>query len=268
MSAPRIEVRSALLVSDSHLHEAQPALTQRFCEWITRACTAGPCPPETTAPDALLILGDLFDAWVGDDHLSAVAHGTGQQVVAALAAIERTGVRVYLMHGNRDFLLGSDMARACGAQLLEDPTVMQVDNGPAVVLTHGDQLCTEDHAYQQFRNQVRSAAWQQQFLAKPLTERLTIARELREQSEQAKSGKPMTIMDVTPRDCELLIQRLDADMLLHGHTHRPGCSTLPNGKVRWVLPDWEMDAQGQLKRGGGLWVDATGVRPVDGSTPH
>lgn len=260
MFPPRLAVRSALLVSDSHVDTDRPALTAALCDWLSAQCQGG---SKEAAPDALVILGDLVDAWVGDD---ALAHPTAGQaarsLVACLRGIADAGIAVHIMHGNRDFLIGEHFAQACGAQLLQDPAVLSIANGPAVAITHGDQLCTADHAYQAFRNQVRSASWQQDFLAKPLPERLAIARHLRETSEIEKSGKAMTIMDVTPRDCELLIDRLDADMLLHGHTHRPGCSTLPNGKVRWVLPDWECDGRGGLARGGGLWVDAAGIRKV------
>ncbi len=257
MPQQRLSVASALLVSDVHLSIETPQLQDHFCRWI-RAHTAQPA-----APDVLIILGDLFDAWVGDDVMHDTTHGAcGRTVAQTLEAIAGSGVRVALMHGNRDFLIGEAFAAACHADLLTDPTVLAVGNGPTIAITHGDQLCTADAPYQQFRNQVRSSAWQQAFLTKPLAERLAVAQSLREQSEHEKSGKSMQIMDITPHDGELLIDRLGADLLLHGHTHRPGCNTLPNGKMRWVLPDWDLDAQGGLSHGGGLWIDAQGVRVV------
>ncbi len=178
-----------------------------------------------------------------------------------LSQIAAQGVRVGLMHGNRDFLLGSAFAEQAGAFLMQDPFVLRVRSGMTLALTHGDQLCTADTAYQAFRQQVRQPGWQQQFLAKPLTERLAIATALRNTSESEKSQKPMQIMDVTVTEAALLTDQLNADLLLHGHTHRPGCSPMPNGKLRWVLPDW---SAGEVSppRGGGLWVDAGGVAPV------
>lgn len=257
MSHERLNVASALLVSDVHLGTENPALTDHFCRWITGK-TTGPI-----RPTVLIVLGDLFDAWVGDDVLHDSVHGVcGQTVADCLRAVSDRGVRVVLMHGNRDFLIGNAFAKACGATLIDDPALLSIDNGPSIAITHGDHLCTGDSAYQQFRSQVRNIAWQQTFLGRPLSERLTIAQSLREQSEQEKYGKSMQIMDITPQDAELLVDRLGADLLLHGHTHRPGCSSLPNGNLRWVLPDWEFGQAPGLARGGGIWVDQDGIRVV------
>lgn len=270
-----LTLQSALLCSDVHLSNAQPALTRAFVQWLHRHTVEA-----AVRPQALLILGDLFDAWVGDDVLQATsatsATADGQApastmtaelpcesaVAQALAAIARSGLSVMLMHGNRDFLLGAQFAAACGAQLLDDPCLLQIHNGPKMVIAHGDQLCTRDTDYQQFRLQVRNPQWQQHFLARPLAERLALAQQLRTKSEMEKEAKGLEITDITIADAELLVDRLGADMLLHGHTHRPGVSRLPNGKMRWVLPDWEVQDNGTLARGGGLWVDDKGVREV------
>lgn len=250
-----LHLESALLCSDLHLSDETPQLTQAFVAWLTRAA-------QQTAPKAVLILGDLFDAWVGDDVLQSATSPTADAVISCLTALGRQGIVVGLMHGNRDFLLGEVFAQACGATMLQDPCTLAIEGGMQIALTHGDQLCTQDTDYQQFRQQVRSAAWQAQFLAQPLAQRLAVAKSLRAKSEIEKGGKSMAIMDVTLTDAELLTDRLGADLLLHGHTHRPGCTAMPHGKLRWVLPDWEVDAAGKMLRGGGLLADAHGVRPV------
>lgn len=250
-----LHLKSALLCSDVHLSDNAPELTQGFTAWLSDQA-------QQARPEAILILGDLFDAWVGDDVLQRADSPTVKSVVDCLAAVSGLGVTVGLMHGNRDFLLGEVFADHCGARLLPDPCVLAISSGMRIALTHGDGLCTQDTGYQQFRQQVRSVAWQQTFLAQPLAQRLLAARQLREKSEIEKGTKSMEIMDVTPTDAELLANRLQADLLLHGHTHRPGCSAMPNGKLRWVLPDWEVNHRGEIIRSGGLWVDANGVRPV------
>ena len=254
-AAATLHLKSALLCSDVHLSDDIPALTKAFTAWLTDQT-------QQTQPEVILILGDLFDAWVGDDVLHTAASPMVKSVMDCLSAISARGIRLGLMHGNRDFLLGESFSRQCGAQLLQDPCVLAIDSGMKIALTHGDALCTQDTDYQRFRQQVRSAAWQKEFLSQPLAQRLAVAKSLRAKSEIEKGTKSMAIMDVTLADAELLADRLDADLLLHGHTHRPGCSAMPNGKLRWVLPDWEVDARGAVLRGGGLWADAKGVRPV------
>lgn len=262
-----LTVQHALLCSDVHLSNEAPALTRGFLNWIKQQTI-----DRTTRPDALVILGDLFDAWIGDDVLEsqstraeqgdASAHHCETVVVQALRSISDAGIQLALMHGNRDFLLGKGFASACGAVLLDDPSVLQIDNGPRIVIAHGDQLCTKDVDYQQFRQQVRNQDWQRHFLSRPLWERQAVAQQLRTKSEIEKGAKGMEITDVTITDAELLSDRMNADMLLHGHTHRPGVSRMPNGKMRWVLPDWEINGNGKLVRGGGLWVDPQGVQEV------
>lgn len=286
----QLDVDSALIFSDVHLSDDTPALTDALIHWLSGQFSIGPTntPAISTSapaslsrplPTALLILGDLFDLWVGDDSMrsssdsgsssgSGSGSGSGSSSVQSatrlaelLSQIAAQGVRVGLMHGNRDFLLGSAFAEQAGAFLMQDPFVLRVRAGMTLALTHGDQLCTADTAYQAFRQQVRQPGWQQEFLAKPLTERLAIATALRNTSESEKSHKPMQIMDVTVTEAALLTAQLNADLLLHGHTHRPGCSPMSNGKLRWVLPDWSA-GEASPPRGGGLWVDAGGVAPV------
>jgi UDP-2,3-diacylglucosamine hydrolase len=186
------------------------------------------------------------------------------QTIANLLELQALkGIRIGLMHGNRDFLMGERFARRCKAQWLDDPCVLKMPSGLTVALTHGDHLCTQDLDYQAFRKQVRTAAWQHDFLAQPIAQRLEVANRLRSQSEHEKKIKSMEIMDVTLTEAESLAQRLHADILLHGHTHRPGCSLMSNGKKRWVLPDWEVNASGELCRGGGLLIDSRGVEVIN-----
>ncbi len=255
-----ITARSALLFSDVHLSEATPALTQALIEWLHRHCIAS-----DRRPDQLLILGDLFDAWVGDDQQQHPQAGACARVVSeALCEIRSQGISIRFMAGNRDFLVGEAFLRPFDGLRMLDPSLLVIEEGLTIAISHGDQLCTLDTDYQQFRAQVRAPEWQRNFLAQPLAKRLAIAQNIRAQSETEKSGKTMTIMDITPQAAVTLTDQLAADVLLHGHTHRPGQTTMPNGKVRWVLSDWEMDTQGGLPRGGGLWVDQRGVslRPL------
>lgn len=246
---------SVLLCSDIHLSDANPALTAAFCAWIERSS-------QQLSPESLLILGDLFDAWVGDDVLTSYQSECATTVANLFELQALKGIRIGLMHGNRDFLMGQQFAHQCNAQLLADPCLLTMSSGATIALTHGDQLCTQDSDYQGFRQQVRAASWQHDFLAKPLHERLEIAHHLRAQSELEKTTKSMEIMDITPQEAETLAEQLATDVLLHGHTHRPGCSLMSNGRQRWVLPDWEVNASGELHRGGGLLINQHGIEVI------
>lgn len=280
---PAIPIRSALLVSDVHLNQDQPQLAQAFFTWLDQHTLLAAQLPQT-----VFILGDLVDAWVGDDQLTnQPSSSVDAQLCDHLRAIKQAGITTYFLHGNRDFLIGAEFAAATGIQLLSDPTQIEIQRegrnneahqkdysanhdmvtkrpGDAlrIVLSHGDQLCTQDSAYQAFRKQVRDPQWQAAFLAKPLAERLQIAQHLRAQSEIEKSGKAMEIMDITQAEADRLVAHSHADTLIHGHTHRPGHYPLQHSKDRWVLPDWETDDRGKLIRGGGLYADSQGIRPV------
>jgi UDP-2,3-diacylglucosamine hydrolase len=246
---------AVLLCSDIHLSDANPALTEAFCAWIERSS-------QRISPESLLVLGDLFDAWVGDDVLVSHQSECAQTIANLFELQALKGIRIGLMHGNRDFLIGQQFAKQCNAQLLSDPCVLTVSSGLTVALTHGDQLCTQDSDYQAFRQQVRAARWQDDFLAKPLKQRLEVAHHLRAQSELEKKTKSMEIMDITPAEAERLAEQLAADVVLHGHTHRPGLSPMSNGRKRWVLPDWEVNAAGELQRGGGLLIHPDGIEVI------
>jgi len=198
---------------------------------------------------ALYILGDLFEAWPGDDAGDA---GLGQAVGAALSSLAPAGIKVSFIAGNRDFLLGERFAGPLGIDILADPTVVTA-GGVQLVLTHGDLLCTDDIAYQAYRSEVRDPQWQARFLAQSLKAREAIAADLRAKSESAKSGKAAEIMDVNADAVANLLAQHPRRILLHGHTHRPRRhELLLDGVVRerWVLPDW--DPLADPPRGGGV----------------
>jgi UDP-2,3-diacylglucosamine hydrolase len=205
------------------------------------------------AADALYILGDLFEAWVGDDGLELPFPARIAAALRGVASMTPT----YFMHGNRDFLIGGRFERETGVKLLEDPAPVDLYGTPALLM-HGDTLCTDDHEYQAFRAQVHDPRWQRAALARPLAERLSIAGTLREKSADAKSAKAMDIMDVTPATVEKAFADSGRALLIHGHTHRPARhvhSVMGRECVRWVLPDW-------YQRGGYLEVSPAGIRAV------
>ncbi|HDZ09084.1 UDP-2,3-diacylglucosamine diphosphatase [Pseudohongiella sp.] len=225
-----------LFISDLHLDTDTPTILQSLLVLLrTRA----------TGADAIYILGDLFEAWVGDDDQSDVADA----VADALMTLSQAGAGIYLMHGNRDFLIGQDYAARCGATLLAEPTVIEC-YGRRVALVHGDSLCTRDSAYMAFRKQMRDPAWQQAFLERPLLERHMVAQQIRQKSQDANSHKASDIMDVTHQEVVKLLETLQVNILIHGHTHRPGIHTIRlheaiNGSdeaVRIVLGSWDQKA--------------------------
>lgn len=254
-----LRARSCLACSDMHLSDDRPQLTDAFIRWLEGHTTNATHPPQV-----LLVLGDIFDAWIGDDVLAmAPPQSCAVKLTRALQSVAAGGIKVMLMRGNRDFLIGPSLAKACGAQLLDDSARLVIEDGPVVAITHGDVLCTRDTAYLDFRRMVRDANWQQSFLAKSIDERVAIARGLRDKSQSETAMKADDIIDVTLSECEAMATHLQANALLHGHTHRPGLSVMPNGMPRWVLPDWAMDdAKKTLVRGGGLWIDQRGATEI------
>jgi len=219
---------STLFISDLHLHEERPLVTEAFFYFLeTEASTA----------KSLYILGDLFDAWIGDDDNRSLANTVAQ----ALRQVSRK-TKLFFQNGNRDFLLGTDYADRCGMALLPDLFVLE-NRSERWLLAHGDQFCTRDHAYQQFRAQVRNPLWQADLLSKSLAERRTLAKQLREKSRNANSLKAEDIMDVTPIEIENVLEKYQCRKLIHGHTHRPARhALLLNGNIaaeRIVLGDWD-----------------------------
>ncbi|MBB3330923.1 UDP-2,3-diacylglucosamine hydrolase [Halomonas campaniensis] len=229
---------TTLLISDLHLHPGAPEITEGFLRWLEeRACGS----------DALYILGDFFEAWIGDDLLDLAGHDpTGNadlavRIARALKRLADDGTALYLMHGNRDFLLGERFAEQAGATLLPDPSLVELGGRP-VLLMHGDSLCTRDEAYQAFRAQARHPLWQEQVLSMPIDQRIALARQLREQSGEANSNKAEDIMDVTPDEVVKVMAKHGVTTLIHGHTHRPAVHELTVGDVparRYVLGDWQ-----------------------------
>ncbi|MEQ6917377.1 UDP-2,3-diacylglucosamine diphosphatase [Halomonas aquatica] len=229
---------TSLLISDLHLHPGAPEITEGFLNWLdtrARGC------------DALYILGDFFEAWIGDDLLELVDHdpsgnaAMAARIAEALKELADAGTAIYLMHGNRDFLLGERFAEAAGARLLPDPSVVTLGDRP-LLLMHGDSLCTRDEAYQTFRAQARNPLWQEQVLSMPIQERIALAKQLRDQSGEANSNKAEDIMDVTPDEVVHVMAEHGVDTLIHGHTHRPAVHDLEvNGQPakRLVSGDWQ-----------------------------
>ena len=231
---------TTLLISDLHLHPGAPEITEGFLRWLEERAFGS---------DALYILGDFFEAWIGDDLLDLSGHDpTGnadlaERIALALKRLADDGTALYLMHGNRDFLLGERFAEQAGATLLPDPSLVEIDGRP-VLLMHGDSLCTRDEAYQAFRAQARHPLWQEQVLSMPIDQRIALARQLREQSGEANSNKAEDIMDVTPEEVVRVMAEQDVTTLIHGHTHRPAVHDLSidgQAATRLVLGDWQPD---------------------------
>jgi UDP-2,3-diacylglucosamine hydrolase len=218
----------ALFVSDLHLTESRPQANETFFSFLeTQAREA----------DALYVLGDLFEYWIGDDDLADPFNAI---IAGALKNLSRGGVQLYVMQGNRDFLMGPAFCAATGAVLLPDPTVHTIV-GQETLLMHGDTLCTDDVDYQAWRRTARSSAWQAPFLAKPLVERRHEIEALREKSREVIQAKPAAIMDVNDAAVKQAFREHGVSRLVHGHTHRPGRHAVyVDGEAceRWVLPDW------------------------------
>lgn len=239
---------STLFISDLHLDPSRPAVTELFGRFLR---------DEGRSAEALYILGDLFEAWVGDDDDSDV----GVYVAEHLREVADAGVPVYFMRGNRDFLVGGDYAQQAGFRLLPDPAVVMLYGTPTLLM-HGDLLCTDDVAYQQFRAQTRNPAWQAQFLAQPLAARKAFAEQARAASmarQQSMKGDDRvqfeTVTDVSPHAVETTLSRYGIDRVIHGHTHRPAIHDIDVGGracQRIVLGDW-------YEQGSVLRVDAQGL---------
>ncbi len=198
---------TTLFVSDLHLDAAAPAAGAQFLHFLaTRAREA----------EALYVLGDLFETWIGDDDDEAYRAG----ICAGLADLSAQGVPCYVMHGNRDFLLGRGFETASGARLIADPLLVRL-YGQTVLLTHGDALCTADHAYQRLRGVVRAPRWQQRFLALPLAVRRALAERARSGSRRHMAHADEQIMDVDPQAVHAAMRACAVHCLVHGHTHRP-----------------------------------------------
>lgn len=240
-----------LFVADMHLSSDTPEINLGFYRYLEQTAQGA---------DALYILGDLFDAWIGDDlldtphPLSAVAH----EVINRLQVLSSSGTNIYFLHGNRDFLLGERFMRECQGTLLPEVQPVELYGVPLIIL-HGDSLCTRDEAYMAFRQQSRNAEWQAQILAMPLEQRLELAKSLRMQSGNANANKAEAIMDVTHEEVVALLERYRVTTMIHGHTHRPKVHDVSVGNLpakRFVLGDW--DAQ----HGWDIVVEQTDSHPA------
>ena len=236
--------RTVDFISDLHLHVGEPATFKAWEHYL-----------QSTPADAVFILGDLFDVWIGDDVLGSHSAPNFEDACAQVLADAAGRTAIFFMHGNRDFLLGRPttsigLPDLCHITVLDDPCALTFA-GQRWLLSHGDALCLDDVPYMDFRRQVRSAAWQQNFLARPLAERQLVARGLRQQSQQQQlrrkaSGAPFVDLDAGATRAWL--QAANAPLLIHGHTHQPALHALGDGLQRIVLSDWDADPSAAAPR--------------------
>ena len=228
---------SYCFISDLHLNEDRPDITKAFLNFLENtACKA----------EKLYILGDLFEAWIGDDDQNEFIF----EVQNALIKISKT-TKVFFMHGNRDFLVGPEFASSAGMKILNDPVIEEMYGNP-VLLMHGDLLCIKDIDYQKFRKVSRDIKWQTEFLSKSLGERRKIAQDLRSASKEATGGKKEEIMDVSESEVIKMIRESSVNLLIHGHTHRPNSHNIDvenHTAKRMVLGDWD-------EYGWYIWMDS------------
>lgn len=219
---------TTLFISDLHLDETRPGIIDVFCKFLRGE--------DAQNADALYILGDLFESWIGDDDDAPLALTVAEE----LRALSRQDVPIYFMHGNRDFLLGNTYAERAGMHLLPDPTVINLDGQPTLLM-HGDTLCTDDVEYQRFRAMVRDPAWQRKFLAQSLAKRKAFARQARGESRKHTATAKPEIMDVNQAAVEAAMRKHRVRRLIHGHTHRPATHQFDldgSPAERIVLGDW------------------------------
>ncbi len=226
---------SILFISDLHLDPERPAAHELFIDFLQQRAAEA---------DALYILGDLFEIWLGDDAILP----TSRPILDALRATSDAGTALHVMHGNRDFLLGDRFCELTGATMLPDPALIRLGDTPTLLM-HGDLLCSDDTAYQQFRATVRDPEWQRGLFAMSLEQRLGLARQLRRESRTASGSKSEEIMDVTQSTVEKTMRSHGAQWLIHGHTHRAAEHRFDlDGQpaVRFVLPEWSAHRGGVL----------------------
>ena len=237
-------------ISDLHMESIESSITSTFSEFLKRL----------NQDDTLYILGDLFESWIGDDNTSELSHFVTDQ----LNSLSKKGIRIGLMHGNRDFLIGPDFCNAASIELMNDPYIIEI-NGEKAMLTHGDQLCTDDHEYQAFRSVVRNPIWQKDFLNFPISKREKIAGETKDASKHSKANKTMEIMDVNPDAVLKAFENNAVEIMIHGHTHRPNVHKISNDQnkfTRYVLGDWSKESAIILK-----WDD-NGIEFLDLADSH
>jgi len=229
------------LLSDLHLGPDTPGTLARLEQHLAQ-----------TPADAVLLLGDIFEVWVGDD----ARHEPFEAGVVRMLHAASQRLNLFFMHGNRDFLVGADMLAACGMTALPDPTVLAAF-GQRWLLVHGDAQCLDDTAYQAFRRQVRSPEWQAQVLAQPLEARQALGRQMRAGSKAAQAEQLMAT-DLDAEACRALLRDAGAPTMIHGHTHRPAVHDLGDGLQRVVLSDWDFDTTPH--RGDVIRLSAAGLQ--------
>lgn len=233
----------ALFVSDVHLSDALPRTTEYFLNFLN---------DHAIYTEHLYLLGDLFEYWAGDDDCE---DSYNQKIITALRTLSESGVKLFWIAGNRDFLVGERFANETGVKLLHDPTELLLAQRHFII-SHGDALCTDDTNYMAFRTMVRQTEWQTTFLAKPLAERKAIILGMRKASSADQQNKSMAIMDVNHHAVSMLLQQYPCTILIHGHTHRNAIHQ-EEQCLRYVLPDWDCD-HSESKRGGWLRLDQHG----------
>ena len=222
-------------ISDLHLERIESPITNIFTAFLD----------DLNQNDSLYILGDLFESWIGDDNVSELS----QYISDRLLMLSERDISVAIMHGNRDFLIGEDFCKASSIKLINDPRIIEIDT-KKVMLTHGDELCTDDNEYQAFRSVVRNPLWQKDFLNFPISKREKIAGEAKDASKDSKDNKAMEIMDVNTDAVLKAFNDHDIEIMIHGHTHRPNIHKVSNeGKnlTRYVLGDWSKNSAIILK---------------------
>ena len=217
-------MKPILFISDLHLAPERPAIIELFLNFMDN---------QASKVDELYILGDLVEYWLGDDD-----HSKGLEIVFnKMKQLSENGLKIYLMHGNRDFLMGEKLADRCGCTLISEPYSANLNGSPALLM-HGDTLCTDDASYQELRSMLRNPEWQQDFLSRPLAEREAMAKALREKSAEETQKKDAEIMDVNSQAVNDAFKKNEIKLMIHGHTHRPNIHYMKNGMTRVVLGDW------------------------------
>lgn len=242
---------TTLFISDLHLDASRPHITRLFVDFVR---------DEASQANALYILGDLFEAWIGDD----AADETADRVAAALAELHEHGVPCFFMHGNRDFLLGDDYARRARMTLLPDPCVIDIE-GERLLLMHGDTLCIDDAPYQAFRAQAHSPTWQRAFLAQPIAQRQAFAEHARAESTRYTRSVADAITDVNADAVHAALRENKVWRLIHGHTHRPALHRIDldgTPAERSVLGDWYEQGSAMQLDGAARVVHAVTLGPA------
>jgi len=237
-------------ISDLHLERIEASITNIFTEFLD----------DLNQNDSLYILGDLFESWIGDDNVTELS----QYISDRLLSLSERNISVAIMHGNRDFLIGEDFCKASSIELINDPRIIEIDT-KKVMLTHGDELCTDDKEYQAFRSVVRNPLWQKDFLNFPISKREKIAGEAKDASKDSKENKAMEIMDVNTDAVLKAFNDHPVEIMIHGHTHRPNIHEISNEErklTRYVLGDWSKNSAIILK-----WNEAE-VELIDLAQSH